>query len=170
MYFRTKYNARSNFWDITPCSPLKVNRRFGGAGIASRALLCYLLHPGVVVWLILRNWSFRWHVPPKRQLSFNGQHGVIYHKTEHLVTTAAITSNPVRYMTRWRTRGSYPSGAAASLHSADAWPPSRRDAVNLEDSRGFPRSLQALKSTTTVSFCIFSNVIPAAQLSHWQLP
>jgi hypothetical protein len=34
------------FWDITPCSPLKVNRRFGKQ-VASRAglLLDYFLYP-----------------------------------------------------------------------------------------------------------------------------
>jgi hypothetical protein len=32
------------FWDITPCSPLKVNRRFGGKQM-------YLLHAGFLVGL-----------------------------------------------------------------------------------------------------------------------
>jgi hypothetical protein len=33
------------FWDITPCSPLKVNRRFGEACRS----VCYLLHAGFLV-------------------------------------------------------------------------------------------------------------------------
>jgi hypothetical protein len=44
----------SIFWDITPCSPLKVNRRFGGRQ--------------------------RRNVPSKRRFTFNGIHGVISKK------------------------------------------------------------------------------------------
>jgi hypothetical protein len=50
----------SVFLDITPCSPLKVNRRFGGT---------YRLH--------LRSRRLRLYVPPKRPFTFNGLHGVI---------------------------------------------------------------------------------------------
>jgi hypothetical protein len=56
---------RSVFWDITPCSPLKVNRRFGGTcrlhlhGLRiSQAInqhkacsACYLLHTGYLLGL-----------------------------------------------------------------------------------------------------------------------
>jgi hypothetical protein len=48
----------SIFWVITPCITSKFNRSFGGA---------------------------RRHVPPKRQLIFNGLHGVISQKTEILL-------------------------------------------------------------------------------------
>jgi hypothetical protein len=67
----------TNFWDITPCSPLKVSWRFGGI---------YRLH--------LQGWRIsqernqregRWQAEgsdmfPKRQLSFNGLHDVISQK------------------------------------------------------------------------------------------
>jgi hypothetical protein len=46
------------FWDITPCSPPKVNRRFGGTyrlylqgGIISRALLATCFHSGILLGL-----------------------------------------------------------------------------------------------------------------------
>jgi hypothetical protein len=57
----------SVFWDITPCSPLKISRCFGGS---------YRLHP------------------PKRQLTFNGLHGVISQKIERFITTSVRSSNP----------------------------------------------------------------------------
>jgi hypothetical protein len=54
------YMKSSISWDITLCSPLKVNQ----------------------------------HVPPKRQLTFNGLHGVISHTIQLFETTAVIPSNP----------------------------------------------------------------------------
>jgi hypothetical protein len=70
----------TTFRDITPCNPLKVNRRFGGT---------YLLH---LQGLISRAWCqhesrwqaevWRWkrYVPPKRRLNFRGLHGIISQK------------------------------------------------------------------------------------------
>jgi hypothetical protein len=69
-------------WDITPCSPLKVNRRF---------VETYRLHlQGRRIsrarnqresrWkaeLFLPPWRWRWYVPPKRRLTFNGLDGVM---------------------------------------------------------------------------------------------
>jgi hypothetical protein len=69
------------FWDITPWSPLRVKEHFGGT--SSRLKLCLL--PGsywYLCWLILRLWRWRRHVPPKRQLAYNGLHGVVYQKIE----------------------------------------------------------------------------------------
>jgi hypothetical protein len=114
--------------DITPCSPLKFNGRFGGTcrlnpqgRITCQArnqrescskpspkhklemiisvfspfclststvnlslnwlrtvLLCLLsASRWFLVWLVLRPWGWRRHVPPKRRLAFNGLHGVI---------------------------------------------------------------------------------------------
>jgi hypothetical protein len=37
------------------------------------------------------------NIPPKRRLTFNGLHGVIFHKRELLITTVVRTSNPTRY-------------------------------------------------------------------------
>jgi hypothetical protein len=63
------------FWDITPCSLLKVNRRFGGT--RSRYLLgLRISHAKKKHQMGARQ------VPPKRRLAFNGPHGVISQKTE----------------------------------------------------------------------------------------
>jgi hypothetical protein len=82
--------------------PLKVNWRFRGTcclqgqrtsqakkrseakrSKAKQTLLatCFML----VSWLILQPWKWKWHVPPKCQLSFNGLHGVISQNTETFI-------------------------------------------------------------------------------------
>jgi hypothetical protein len=54
--------TKSNIlWDITPCSPLKINRRFRG----TFCLISRLFLPR----LILRPWRWRRYVPPKRWLT-----------------------------------------------------------------------------------------------------
>jgi hypothetical protein len=61
-------NVKSSiFWDITPCSPLRVNRP------------AFTL---VFAWLIIRPWRWRRHVPPKSRLALKGLHGVISQKKE----------------------------------------------------------------------------------------
>jgi hypothetical protein len=68
----------SVFWDITPCNPLSVNRRFGGTyrlhlqgrRISQASSACHLLSSWFLAWLILRPWRWRRHAPPKRQLDF----------------------------------------------------------------------------------------------------
>jgi hypothetical protein len=52
----------SIFWHKTLCGPSKVN-------LFSRWFLA---------WLILRPWRWRWYVPPKRQLTFNRLHSIIF--------------------------------------------------------------------------------------------
>jgi hypothetical protein len=59
------------FWDITPCSLLKVKGGFGG----TRSLHLEGLRISQA-----RN------VPTKRQLTFNGLHGVISHKIQGRVS------------------------------------------------------------------------------------
>jgi hypothetical protein len=73
----------SVFWDITPCSLLKVNWCFWGT---------YRLHlQGQSIsqarnqnqgasrtWLIFRYWRWREHFSPKCRLNFNVLHGVIF--------------------------------------------------------------------------------------------
>jgi hypothetical protein len=44
--------------------------------------------------LILRPWRWRWHIPPKSPLTFNGLHAVIFQKIVLFITTAVRTSNP----------------------------------------------------------------------------
>jgi hypothetical protein len=58
-------------WDITPCSLLKVNRRFG----------CHLFSRWFLVQLIFQPWIWWRHVLPKCRLIFNGQQGAISQKT-----------------------------------------------------------------------------------------
>jgi hypothetical protein len=57
---------------------LKVNPRFKGT--------CCLHLQGHGRW--------RQHVSPKRQLTFNGLHGIISQKIELFITTAVRTSSP----------------------------------------------------------------------------
>jgi hypothetical protein len=81
----------SIFRDITLCSPLKVNRRFGRTchfHLQSRRIIhqqaeiradvsdiaCRLLSIWFLAWLILRLWRWRRHDSPKRWLTFNGLH------------------------------------------------------------------------------------------------
>jgi hypothetical protein len=62
----------SIFWDITPCSPLKVNRRFEGT---------YRLH--LHGWRKCEARNNAWKkAPPKRWLTSNGLHGIISEGTE----------------------------------------------------------------------------------------
>jgi hypothetical protein len=116
--YATFLTRRPVFWDITPCSPLKISRRFGvtcrfrlqarrinqaryqhEAGVASRTLVaipasCMLY----LALLILRPRSWRRHVLPKHRLTFNGQHGVMCQKTGLFSTTAVRTSNPTFFI------------------------------------------------------------------------
>jgi hypothetical protein len=89
------------FWDITPCSPLNVNRRFGGTyrlHFHGRRIIrarnqceskwqapsvgpaCHLLSRWFLARLILRPWKWRRYAPPKHRLAFNGLHCVISQK------------------------------------------------------------------------------------------
>jgi hypothetical protein len=82
------------FWDIPPCSPLNVNRRFGGIdriyyqGRISRAryqreskwqaefCLPFRLLSRWYIARLIRPWKWR-YVSSNRRLTFNGLHGVI---------------------------------------------------------------------------------------------
>jgi hypothetical protein len=71
------------FWDITLCSPLNVNRRFGGTyrlhlqgrriswARNQQSSACHLLSYWFLTRLILRPWRWRRYIPPKRRLTFN---------------------------------------------------------------------------------------------------
>jgi hypothetical protein len=69
----------SIFWDITPRSPLKVNRRFGGT------------YPLLSRWFLARR--ILRHVPPERRLTSNGPHGVISQKIELLKNSFSSHGN-----------------------------------------------------------------------------
>jgi hypothetical protein len=78
------------FWDVTPCSPLKINRRFGGKYRSA----CHLLSRWFLGLLIFRPWRWRRYVPPKRRLALTGLHCVMSQKIVLFITTAVRTSNP----------------------------------------------------------------------------
>jgi hypothetical protein len=93
------------FWDITPCSSLKVNWRFretyrlhlqGRRIIRARnqheRCTCRLPSRWFLARLILRPWRWRRYVPLKRQLTFNGLRGVISRKTV-LFSDACVFKN-----------------------------------------------------------------------------
>jgi hypothetical protein len=79
------------FCDIAPCSPLKVNRRFGGTfrfHLQGRRI-SWVRNQPESMWqaeprsrwflaqIIIRPWIWRRYLPPKRRLTFNGLHGII---------------------------------------------------------------------------------------------
>jgi hypothetical protein len=93
----------SIFWDITSCSPLKVNRRFGetcrfhtqGRGIsqARNALLvtCFRL---VSYWAYSSTLKMGRHLPPKRRLTFSGLH-ILTHSLTHSWSWALLEKPPI---------------------------------------------------------------------------
>jgi hypothetical protein len=70
----------SIFWNLAPCSPLKVNRRFRGT----------YLHPQGRRISQVRNQHEAGgkHVFPKRVLTFSSLYGIICQKTKRFITTA----------------------------------------------------------------------------------
>jgi hypothetical protein len=80
------------FWGIMPCSPLKIDRRFGETCHIHLAT-CFKLW--LFAWCTLRLWRLRWDVPPKRRWIFNGLFGVISHKIKvfiHFVSSTVSLS------------------------------------------------------------------------------
>jgi hypothetical protein len=86
-------------WDITQRSLLSVNRRFEGtyhvhlqcrikAKVETIFSLCWYLS-----WHNLRTWRWRWYVPPKRRLIFNGLHGAVSKNIGPFVIIAVRDSN-----------------------------------------------------------------------------
>jgi hypothetical protein len=92
----TKFSSKTSvFCDIKTYSLLEVNRSFGRIYRLHLHGYCLLFASRMfLVWLILRHWSSRRHVPLKRRLTFNGTHGVISQKIEIFLTTAVRTLNP----------------------------------------------------------------------------
>jgi hypothetical protein len=85
----------SIFWDKTPCSPLKVKRRFGGICRLHLYGRKTLGLPPVIHWL-LRCRSWRQNIRPKLRLTFGGIHDGISQKMELFITTAARTWNSAK--------------------------------------------------------------------------
>jgi hypothetical protein len=76
------------FWDKMPCSPLKVNRRFGWTyrlhlqEKTNQEIIMKQVARWFLAWLITGPWRWRQHVPPKHRSTFNELHGVISQKTK----------------------------------------------------------------------------------------
>jgi hypothetical protein len=94
----------SVWWDIKPCSPLEINRRFGGA--------CHLRLQVIRIkqvrnqhkagsnqaWLIHRPW--RWRLT-QRPLTFNGPHDVTsQYRFIQIFFPQIYSSNNISYMER----------------------------------------------------------------------
>jgi hypothetical protein len=80
----------SNFWNITPCIPLKFNRLGRKCCLLVLLAACFM---SVSCMAYSSTCRWRRHVPPKRRLTFNGPRGVISHRIELFLTTAVRTSN-----------------------------------------------------------------------------
>jgi hypothetical protein len=68
----------SIFWDMKSCSPLKVNRRFGGTSLAAMMLVSSLTYSSTQ--------KTEATCPSEMSINFNGPHGVISQKTEFFET------------------------------------------------------------------------------------
>jgi hypothetical protein len=79
----------SVIWDVMLYNPLKVSWHFRGTYCLHLTSLWFL------AWLIFRSWGSRLYVPPKRQLTFNGLHGIISQKIELLVVVLPDDCLPV---------------------------------------------------------------------------
>jgi hypothetical protein len=76
-------NTSPIFWNVTPRSPVEVNRRFGGAHLDLSWFLGLLLYPEDEGHIFLRNFG----------LTFAGLLGVIAQKIELFIIIAVRTSN-----------------------------------------------------------------------------
>jgi hypothetical protein len=85
------YELSFVFWDITPCVPLKVNKRFGrtchlhlqGRRISRNKKQNLLTDSWYfLAWHVFVPWRWRRDVTPKYRLIFNELHGIISLKTE----------------------------------------------------------------------------------------
>jgi hypothetical protein len=83
-----------SFWDITPCSPLSVNRNFGETYRLYLQGQATCFHAVFLLNLFFRPWRWRRYVPPKRRLTLNRLHGVIAQKMVLFIIIAVRASNP----------------------------------------------------------------------------
>jgi hypothetical protein len=87
----------SVFLDITPSSPLEVNRNFGGICRLHLQGLRVSLQPASYRFLALltpKPWRWCRHIAPKSRFTASEPHGVISQKIELFITTGERTSNP----------------------------------------------------------------------------
>jgi hypothetical protein len=127
------------FWDITPYSPLSINRRFGKT---------YCLH------LQCRNWRWSRYVSPKCRLTLYGLHGVISQKMD-LFMFLIILRSAIIWGVQWKQLKlpqcnflSTFSGCPSSLHwkkscrspwvHTSCWQESRHWSEKIRDSNPWP--------------------------------
>jgi hypothetical protein len=122
------------FWDMTPCNPSSINRRFGvpyrlhfqgrrnkfSMVPANKQVASFLN-------LFLQPWRWRRYVPPKRRFTLNGLQGVIFQKMI-LFISSYILSYGSRYFTgnlklktfsqtEYRTSASQPNFSRSGFNS-----------------------------------------------------
>jgi hypothetical protein len=75
------------FWDVSQCSLLKYNRRFGGVyrlhfrNLKAETFAWHVFSGWFPAWLTFRPWRWRRYVLPKPLLTINGLLGDIHQKT-----------------------------------------------------------------------------------------
>jgi hypothetical protein len=109
----------SILWDITTCSPVKVNRRFGWTCRISFHVrkVRHMKTAANRAWLIIQPWIWRRHIPPKYQLSCNGLHGFINQNIE-LFTEKQVWTWTSRIIPRYTAiKGADSSGNTSDLYS-----------------------------------------------------
>jgi hypothetical protein len=100
------------FWDITPCSPLKVNRHFGGICHLNLQSRRWAKQETIVkAGENLPPWRWRRHIPPKRRLTFNGLHGVIFKKIQLFLTMKNVHTEHIEEDVCRNIRHTWPSRA-----------------------------------------------------------
>jgi hypothetical protein len=89
----------SAFWDMTPCSPVKVNGSFGGKSASIFMFEFQFTDCFMLVCCLTYSSTMKMEATCSSEmlLAFNGVRGVIYQNVELFVTTAVITSNPTIY-------------------------------------------------------------------------
>jgi hypothetical protein len=124
------------FWNVIPCSSLKVNHRFSA---------CHLLLCRFHTQLILQHWTWRWYVPPKHPLTFNRLHGM-FQKIELfivarslvvsscLVTLISIMSHTTQDTLSWKVLGYPPHIVWTSGHVNSIWTAHSRKCYRAIDS------------------------------------
>jgi hypothetical protein len=81
-YLKETFLKSSIFWDVKPCSLMKVNRRFGGT--------CRLY---------LQSSTLKMEAICSSETStFNGPHCIVSQNIELFLTTAVRNSNPTKYV------------------------------------------------------------------------
>jgi hypothetical protein len=98
----TDHLKSSVFWDVAPCSPMKVNWCLKGTyclhlqgrrvsqSMKQAVGIARLLFSGLILW----PWRWRWYVPLKCWLAFTGLLIVISQKIELFTVTTERTSYP----------------------------------------------------------------------------